>query len=326
MRLALRDIDASTYVSHPIHSEDRIWTETNCYIDLWVELLYALGFDPVSAAACALSADFEGDQWSFLKFPAEDLRLLYGIEVAEINVWRGVLDHIEEQLSRGRILTVEADSWWLPDTVGVSYRTEHVKTTIAVEMLDRANRVAGYFHGRGYFEVHGEDFDQVFSPNVSTLAPYVELVRLETTPSDDPRTNDTLHAKAIALAHSHVDRRPDDNPVDRLAARLESDLAVLSTRGLDFFHVYSFAVLRQFGATAELAGDFTDWATAGGEIALGEAGDHFRTASGAAKSLQFQLARAAHGRAVRIDEAVTTMAEHWAAAMRDVVKWRSESQ
>ena len=318
MTLSLYELDASSYRAHPIHGEDRIWTETNCYIDLWVELLHSLNFDPIAATSCAFSADFEGDQWSFLKFPAEDLRVLYGLDVAEINVWRRVLDHIEEQLIRGRLLTVEVDSWWLPDTAGVSYRTDHVKTTISVQELDRANRAAGYFHGRGYFEVSGEDFDQLFSPTSLTLVPYVELVRLE-------RAHSPLLADAIAVARGHIDRRPDDNPVDRLAVRLEADMSLLSSEGLDFFHVYSFAVLRQFGATAELAGDFADWATDAGQTALADAGDNFRAASIAAKSLQFQLARAARGRAVDIDGSLTVMSERWAAGMRDAVKWRAES-
>lgn len=318
MTLSMHDLDASSYRAHRIHGEDRIWNETNCYIDLWVELLHSRNFDPLAATSCAFSADFEGDQWAFLKFPAEDLRVLYGVDVAEINVWRDILDHIDEQLIRGRLLTVEVDSWWLPDTAGVSYRTDHVKTTISVQMLDRANRTAGYFHGRGYFVVAGEDFDQLFSPTTSTLVPYVELVRLE-------RAHASSLTDAIAVAHAHIDRRPDDNPVDRLAVRLNADLSMLSSNGLDFFHVYSFAVLRQFGATAELAGDFSDWATTAGQTALADAGDNFRAASTAAKSLQFRLARAARGRAVDIDESLTAMSEHWAAGMRDAVKWRAES-
>jgi len=321
MRMSLREIDAVSYRPHFIHGEDRVWTETNCYVDLWVELLHALGLDPVPATACAFSADFEGDQWSFLKFPAEDLRVLYGIEVAEINVWRGLLDHVEEQLRRDRLLTMEVDSWWLPDTSGVSYRTDHVKTTIAVQMVDRSQRVAGYFHGRGYHELEGEDFDAVFSPSAASLVPYVELVRLERIHPDQRLLPDWM-----TLAHGHIDRRPDDNPVDRLGARLEQDLGLLATHGLDFFHVYSFAVLRQFGATAELAGDFADWAARRGETSLVDAGDEFRAASSAAKSLQFQLARAARGRRVDVDSPLTTMAERWAAGMRYVVKWRTEYQ
>ena len=38
-----------------LHDASRIWLETNCYADLWAELLHALQLDPVPAFACALS-------------------------------------------------------------------------------------------------------------------------------------------------------------------------------------------------------------------------------------------------------------------------------
>lgn len=48
------------YQSHFSHAGERIWPETNCYLDLWIETLHALGLDPVPAFACALSADHDG--------------------------------------------------------------------------------------------------------------------------------------------------------------------------------------------------------------------------------------------------------------------------
>ena len=43
------------YQSHFGHAGERIWPEPNCYLDLWIETLHALGLDPVPALACALS-------------------------------------------------------------------------------------------------------------------------------------------------------------------------------------------------------------------------------------------------------------------------------
>ncbi len=62
-------VDASSYRPHPLHATERTWTETNCYVDLWIELLHSLGLDPLAAAAFTISTDFEGDQWTFFKFP-----------------------------------------------------------------------------------------------------------------------------------------------------------------------------------------------------------------------------------------------------------------
>jgi hypothetical protein len=75
------------YQSHFSHAGERIWPETNCYLDLWIETLHALGLDPVPAFARALSADHDGLQWTFLKRQPEDLRRLYGLEVTEEIVW-----------------------------------------------------------------------------------------------------------------------------------------------------------------------------------------------------------------------------------------------
>jgi hypothetical protein len=37
------------YQSHFSHAGERIWPETNCYLDLRIETLHALGLDPVPA-------------------------------------------------------------------------------------------------------------------------------------------------------------------------------------------------------------------------------------------------------------------------------------
>ena len=92
----------ATYVRHPIHGDGRIWAETNCYVDLWIELLHALGRDPVAALPFTLAIDFEGDQWTFFKFPLADLSDLYGLDVQELAIWRPLADHVEEQVTRGR--------------------------------------------------------------------------------------------------------------------------------------------------------------------------------------------------------------------------------
>ena len=84
MTVQLLGLDPSTYQSHPLHSSERIWTETNCYVDLWIEVLHALGQEPLASCAFVLSADFACDQWTFIKFPTEDLRELYGIDVNEM--------------------------------------------------------------------------------------------------------------------------------------------------------------------------------------------------------------------------------------------------
>ena len=106
-------LDPSSYQRHRLHTQERNWAETNCYVDLWIELLHAWGFEPLAAMPFTLAIDFEGDQWTFFKFPLADLWELYGLNVQELAIWRPVLSHVEEQVGRGRPVLVELDSFYL---------------------------------------------------------------------------------------------------------------------------------------------------------------------------------------------------------------------
>jgi hypothetical protein len=315
MTIALLPLTADEYRPHGLHAVERNWTETNCYVDVWIEVLNALGLDPVAASAFTLSADFEGDQWTFFKFPPEDLRTLFGLEVSELNVWRPVVDHVAEQLDLGRLCTVEVDSWFLPDTRGVSYGTDHVKSTIVPQMLDREGRRLGYFHNAGYFELAGDDFDGVFRlgshAEAAGLPPYVEVIRLDRVRRNDP----DLVPRAVALARDHLRRRPTDNPVTRLGQRLTADLPWLVQQDLDTFHLYSFGMCRQCGATAELAAAFVEWLNRFDRPGTESAAVEFGELAAGAKALQFALARVVRGRQVDVAAIVGPMEEHWASAM-----------
>ena len=309
-------LTADTFVPHPLHASERSWTETNCYVDVWIEVLHALGLDPLAGSAFTLSCDFEGDQWTFFKYPPEDLWALYGIDVAEMNVWRPVVDHVEEQLALGRLCTVEGDAWFLPDTVGVSYGTDHVKTTIVPAAIDRADRSLGYFHNAGYYELAGDDFDGLLRLGAhgdpDALPPYVERIRLDRVRRDDPDLVD----RVVGLARDHLARRPTDNPVTRMAARLHDDLPWLATQDLEGFHLYSFGLCRQCGASTELAASFVDWLNRNDAPGSEAAAESFRAVAEGAKRLQFSMARVVRGRDVDLDGVLGEMAGHWDDAMR----------
>ncbi len=315
MTVALLPLTADGFRPHALHASERNWSETNCYVDVWIEVLHALGLDPVAGGAFTLSTDFEGDQWTFFKYPPEDLRALYGLEVSEFNVWRPVLDHVVEQLEFGRLCTVEVDSWFLPDTRGVSYQIDHVKSTIVPQMLDPGARRMGYFHNAGYFELEGDDFDGVFRlgrhAEAPGLPPYVELVRLDRVRRNDPE----LVSRVVALTGEHLARRPSDNPIIRLGERIEHDLPWLTGQDLETFHLYSFGICRQCGATAELASSFVDWLNRFDRTGTEPAADAFRDLAAGAKALQFALARVVRGRTIDLMPILTPMAKHWSEAM-----------
>jgi hypothetical protein len=313
VRAQLLRLDPATYRSHPLHSGNRVWAETNRSVDAWIEVLHALGLDPVPAGAVALSSDFEGDQWTFLKYAPEDLRTLYGIDVAEIEVWRPLPDHIEDYLRRGRLLALEVDPWYLPDTAGVSYRIGHAKTTIVPQMIDRAEQRLGYFHNAGYYELSGHDYLGVLRvERPAGLPPHVEVLRR----GGEALGGARLAEAGRALASSYLARRPPTNPVERFGTRLAKDLTTIAERGPAHFQQYALATCQQCGAAAEIAASFVTWLdgvagqsdkSKGAQLLLALAED--------AKALKFVLARAAAGRGVVVDGLLERMADAWDEAM-----------
>ena len=124
--------------------------------------LAALGHDPHAMLGFTVIQDYEGDQASFFKVEAADLERLYGLRLAELSIFDRLEAHVVEQAKRGRIVVVEVDGHWLPDTQGVSYRLTHPKTTIGVAAIDTDAREIVYFHNSGLYRLSGEDYDGIF--------------------------------------------------------------------------------------------------------------------------------------------------------------------
>lgn len=305
-------MDAASYTSHELHSLDRIWPETNCYVDLWIELLHSLKLNPVAVMAFTVAMDFEGDQWTFFKPAPGDLHALFGIDVQELAIWRPLKLHMAEQVSRGRVPLVEVDAFCLPDTAGISYQLEHTKTTVGVQAIDLDAATLGYFHNAGYFELGGTDFDAIFNADTEGLAPYTEFAKLDRIARLSP-----VESAAIArdqLVH-YLARVPKLNPVTRYRARYDVDMKWLAESDMTMFYKYAFATLRQFGACAELACTFLNWLSQI-EGSASSPGADFEECSSAAKAMQFKLARmVATGRTVDVATSLDQMESGWESAM-----------
>ncbi|HVX22219.1 MAG TPA: DUF1839 family protein [Acidimicrobiales bacterium] len=303
-------LDPDTYRNHPLHGRERIWTETNCATDLWIEGLHALGHDPVAGLAFTLGTDFDGEQWRMFTYPPEDLRELYGIEVDELNVWRPLGEHLTDQLALGNLVAFDVDAWWLPDTAELTYRCGHQKTTVLGVMIDPVRRRFGYMHNTGYYVLADEDFEALFPPDppADWLPPFTLQVRLAGL--RPPRLTDE---RVVArLARAHLGRRPPDNPLLRMAARVEEDLPWLAERGIDTFHRWAFGALRQCGANAELAAAFARHLsrTGAGQGGVAAAVGLERVAAGM-KRVELSLARATRGRAVDVAGLFSPLAVDW---------------
>lgn len=307
-------LSPASHVVHDLHGGDCAWPEKNCYVDVWIEVLHALGLEPAAMLGFTVKLDFEGDQWTFFKPSPGDLSTLYGIEVSELNVWRGdILVHAGRHLSEGKLVFTEADAYWLPDTQGSDYRRQHTKSTIVINALDVASRELGYFHNGGYHELHGEDFCQLFRqgfPYDPTFLPlfaeYARLDRIERPSSEE------LVRLAVNLLGSHLARAPLTNPVRRFAARFPVDLKQLQLDGLALYHGYAFATLRQLGSGFELAARHLQWLTSMGQDGLGSAQAAFLDISEGAKTLIMKSARAVNTRKpVDFSSALNEMAVSW---------------
>jgi hypothetical protein len=303
-------IDPSTYVRHAVHRDERVWTETNCYVDIWIELLHALGHEPIAALPFTLAIDFEGDQWTFFKFPASDLYDLYRIDVQELAIWRPLVRHIDEQVERGRPVLVELDSFFLPDTAGTAYGIAHVKSTVAVTEIDCEEERLGYFHGQTFHRLSGDDFRRVLrvdERDPSRLPPFAELAKLGGATGGVESTVLT----SIDLLRQHLDRVPRANPFHAFRARFAQDLETLLSEDLDAFHSYSFATLRQCGAAYELAATYLRWLEQHGESGMTAEAGRFQSLSDGAKRMQFQLARSIARRTPLDLSPLEQMAECW---------------
>ena len=71
-------VEAPERRPHALHQADRTWDQSNCSLDLWIELLHHLELEPLAAFGCAVRLDFEGDQYTFLRIPGPDLEALFG--------------------------------------------------------------------------------------------------------------------------------------------------------------------------------------------------------------------------------------------------------
>ena len=311
---AIDGLDPATYVRHGLHDSARNWPETNCYVDLLIEVLARRGHDPRAALAFTVAHDYEGDQFTFFKIPAADLALLYGVEILELAIFDQLEEHVSVQLERGRLALIEVDSYYLPDTRGITYRHSHSKTTIGVNVLDSVGRRLDYFHNGGYFRLEGEDFEALLRPvrdNGLPLFPYVEFIKFGPAPSAHEQT-----AMSRTLLAQHLRRRPSQNPFTAWGDVMGADIGRLMGRPPEWFHTYAFSTLRQAGANFELLATYLAWLQEQGDPALERARLAAEAIAGGTKIMQFQFARAsARGKVPDVADAIRQLATDYDIAL-----------
>jgi hypothetical protein len=312
--VVLPELDAAAYTRSTLHAEDRVWVEKNCYVDIWIEVVHALGLEPAAMLPFVAAIDFEGDQWTFFKPKHDELFDLYGLDVQELNVWRSIAEHSVEHVGAGRMISTEADAFWLPDTAGTDYQRTHTKTTIVIQDFDLEKQRLGYFHNAGYYALEGEDFRQLFrvgaAPDPAFMPLFAETIRID---RRLVRSAAELRERSRALLAKHLARRPSDNPVVRFGKRFGTDLPWVTEKGLPFYHAWAFATVRQLGAAMELLQINVQWLE---DPALAPAAEAFAKISASSKAFILKAARAVNAkRALDASPMFDEMAAAWQSGM-----------
>lgn len=307
----------AAYMPHALHAPPTVWVEKNCYVDIWIEVLQGLKLEPLAMLPFTLAIDFEGDQWTFFKPPHGELYELYGVDVQELNIWRPLIEHTLEHLGAGKLVSTEADAWWLPDTAGTDYRRQHTKTTIVLNEVHVAGEWATYFHNAGFFRVEGEDFRQLFrldpQPDEVALPLFAEIIRTDRVVHRAPAELARMSAQLVAR---HLAHRPQRNPVLAFGERWAAELPQQQALGLPRYHAWAFGTLRQLGAAFELAARNLEWLGRHGEAGLEPAMQAFDLIGNHCKTLILKGARAVMtGKPLDVPAAVGDMAAAWERGM-----------
>jgi Domain of unknown function (DUF1839) len=304
--VSLWGTDPARYTSHALHAPGRTYLETNCYVDVLIELIHARGDEPLAMLGFIARTDWEGDQFTYAKPRQADMERLYGIEIHEMLPYRSLPEHIEEQLAQARTVLLEIDAWYLPDTSATSYRREHLKTTVAPETIDRGAERMRYFHNAGFFELEGEDYRGAFRmlPHFTddVMDPFTEIVRFD---ADTRLTGDALREAARDLLVQHYRLRPERNPFMAWAERMREDLPRLLEGEPQDYHEYAFVTVRMVGSAFELFADHVAWVLGPDGTVAAEA---MRRIVEGTKTLSFRLARR---RAFDPEPPIAMLAEAW---------------
>ena len=281
--------------SHRLHALDRDWPETNCDLDLWIELSQGMDGEAEAILGFAAAQDFRADQFQLLVPPNEELEIFFGAAVRPLALYERFEDHFVRHVAAGGLVLLETDAFFLPDAAGVAYRRRHVKSTIAIAAIRPAERSLDYFHNLGFWRLEGDDYDMVVHRPLhlqgdEIIPPYAETITFERA----PLRGRALRTAARARLAWRLSRVPRRDPVEAFGATLQERVAALAARDENAFHDWAFHTLRQLGANFELLADHLAWLDAS---AFETAADACRRASAGAKTLQFQIARAvARGR------------------------------
>jgi hypothetical protein len=316
----LLNLTPENFAQHDLHNHERIFRETNCYTDLLIEVIHALGLNPIACLGFTLASDFEGDQWTFGKPSHDDLFKLYGLRIEELTMYRSMLEQMVCQVQMGSVPMIEVDAHFLPDTQGIDYRQSHTKTTIGITQIDIENKSLCYFHNATFTRLEGDDFTGIFLPSLSKepayLAPYCEILKLNNVKKMGENALKTIAFESAAL---HFSKRTTNNPIETYAQYIMRHQDEIIQNGHQAYHAYTFVAPRQLGAAHELGADFLRWLNPE-DTNLCAAANAFTQIASLSKTLVLKLARINHtNKPANVEALLAQMHACWCDAERHLI-------
>ena len=252
----------------------------------------------------------------FGKFPHADLRALYGIEIIELNVWRPLVGHLEEQLA----WPARRSSKSMPST---SPNGRHVvpRGTRQDDDRDPAHRQrrapARLLAQRGRLRALGRGLQRhVQSRRAAPGAPATVCRGREAQGTAARARAARSSTSPSGLLCHHVARRPATNPFRRYAERSAERPGLAGGGNAARFSRLRLRHVSTVGAAFELAATYLRWLERHGELELDAVAVDCDAIATTAKALQFKVARMVQTRR-RFDAEpmVETMAAAWDNAM-----------
>lgn len=303
----------------PLQWQDRIWPETNRFTDVWIGVLAALRLEPAACLAYTLVVDFLDDQWTQFRPSHDDLYALYGIEVQTFQLWRPLTEHLQDQLSAGRLVIVDVPTRGLPDGAGGLLHPRCATETIVINEMDAKGERLGFFHRTDYRVLQGAEYRRLLhpesAPEAETLVGRAEVINLHSMVRRPP---ETLRHLSHQLLEKYLQRVPTRHPLRRWKRRFARDVTPLLAGGSTHYQHWAEAGPHQMGAAFELAACYLVWIAGGGSGSahLIQAADAFRQLSVLARSLVLKGARAVEsGQAFQEYDLVDRMVRHWSRGM-----------
>lgn len=301
-------------------AQDRIWPETNRYTDPWIGVLAALRLEPSACLPYTLAVDFLDDQWTQFRPSHDDLYLLHGIEVQSLNLWRPLVEHLQEQLGAGRLVIVDVPARGLPDGAGGLLHPRCATETIIVNEIDAGRERLGFFHRTDYRVLQGAEYRRLLhpesAPEAQALLGHAEVINLHSLVRRPP---DTLRHLSHQLLQKYLQRVPTRHPLRRWKRRFTREVTPLLAGGPTHYQHWADAGPHQLGSAFELAALYLVWIAGGcsGSAHLVQAADAFRQLSVLARSLLLKGARSvASGQPFHEHDLIERMVRLWSRGMQ----------